>query len=138
MRAAFRQMIPQESGSIMNISSVEGKHGKRGIAQYVSAKHAINGLTKSAAQEVGTMGITVNSICPGLIMTDIVNEQGAAAAEAMGLTFEEMVAQFSSESSIKRPNTVEEVAAMAVLLASDEASGITGALLSVDGGTAAY
>ena len=84
------------------------------------------------------MGITVNSICPGLIMTDIVNEQGAAAAEAMGLPFEEMVAQFSSASSIKRPNTVEEVAAMAVLLASDEASGITGALLSVDGGTAAY
>ncbi|MCH2656395.1 MAG: SDR family oxidoreductase [Dehalococcoidia bacterium] len=138
MRAALRQMIPQESGRIINISSVEGKHGKPGIAQYVSAKHAINGLTKSAAQEVGTMGITVNSICPGLIMTDIVNEQGAAAAEAMGLTFDEMVAQFSSESSIKRPNTVEEVAAMAVLLASDEASGITGALLSVDGGTAAY
>ena len=98
----------------------------------------INGLTKSCAKEVGTMGITVNSICPGLIMTDIVNESGAAAAESMGLTFDEMVEQFSSESSIKRPNTVEEVAAMAVLLASDEASGITGALLSVDGGTAAY
>ncbi|MFL2635286.1 MAG: SDR family NAD(P)-dependent oxidoreductase [Tepidiformaceae bacterium] len=138
MRAALRHMIPQESGRIINISSVEGKHGKAGIAQYVSAKHAINGLTKSAAKEVGTMGITVNSICPGLIMTDIVNESGAAAAEAMGLTFDEMVEQFSSESSIKRPNTVEEVAAMAVLLASDEASGITGALLSVDGGTAAY
>ena len=104
----------------------------------MSAKHAINGLTKSCAKEVGTMGITVNSICPGLIMTDIVNESGAAAAESMGLTFDEMVEQFSSESSIKRPNTVEEVAAMAVLLASDEASGITGALLSVDGGTAAY
>ncbi len=138
MRAALRHMIPQESGRIINISSVEGKHGKAGIAQYVSAKHAINGLTKSCAKEVGTMGITVNSICPGLIMTDIVNESGAAAAESMGLTFDEMVEQFSSESSIKRPNTVEEVAAMAVLLASDEASGITGALLSVDGGTAAY
>ena len=65
-------------------------------------------------------------------------ESGAAAAAAMGLTFTQMVDLFSSESAIKRENTVEEVAAMAVLLASDVAAGITGALLSVDGGTAAY
>jgi 3-hydroxybutyrate dehydrogenase len=56
----------------------------------------------------------------------------------MGLTFEGMVDLFSQESAIKRPNTVEEVAAMAVLLASDAGAGITGAMLSVDGGTAAY
>ena len=138
IKHAFRYMIPQESGRIINIFFLEGKHGKPGIAAYVAAKHAINGLTKSSAQEVGTTGITVNAICPGLIETDIVRESGAAAAASMGLTYDEMVEQFSSESSIKRMNTVEEVGAVAVLLASDVGSGITGALWSVDGGTAAY
>ena len=84
------------------------------------------------------MGITVNAICPGLIETDILLDSGAEAAASMGLTYDEMVEQFSSESSIKRMNTVEEVGAVAVLLASDVGSGITGALWSVDGGTAAY
>ena len=129
---------PISSSARAPFSSLEGKHGKPGIAAYVAAKHAINGLTKSSAQEVGTTGITVNAICPGLIETDIVRESGAAAAASMGLTYDEMVEQFSSESSIKRMNTVEEVGAVAVLLASDVGSGITGALWSVDGGTAAY
>lgn len=138
IKHAFAHMIPQGSGRIINVSSLEGKHGKPGIAAYVAAKHAINGLTKSAAQEVGTTGITVNAICPGLIETDIVRESGAAAAASMGLTYDEMVQQFADESAIKRMNTVEEVGAVAVLLASDVGAGITGALWSVDGGTAAY
>lgn len=145
IKHAFAHMIPQESGRIINISSLEGKHGKPGIAAYVAAKHAINGLTKSAAQEVGPigqgqpgMGITVNAICPGLIETDIVRESGAEAAASMGLTYDEMVQQFAAESAIKRMNTVEEVGAVAVLLASGAGAGITGALWSVDGGTAAY
>lgn len=104
----------------------------------MSAKHALNGFTKATAQEVGTEGITVNAICPGLSLTDIVRESGAAAAQAMGLTMEQMLARFASEAAIKRLNKVEEVAAMAMLLCSEEGAGITGALLSVDGGTAAY
>ena len=138
IKHAFAHMVPQGSGRIINISSLEGKHGKPGIAAYVAAKHAINGLTKSAAQEVGTTGVTVNAICPGLIETDIVRESGAAAAASMGLTYDEMVQQFADESAIKRMNTVDEVGAVAVLLASDVGAGITGALWSVDGGTAAY
>jgi NAD(P)-dependent dehydrogenase (short-subunit alcohol dehydrogenase family) len=98
----------------------------------------VNGLTKSLAREVGTQGITVNAICPGLVITDIIRANGPATAEAMGMGFDEMIAMFASESAIKRPNTVVEVAAMAVLLASDAGAGITGALLSVDGGTAQY
>lgn len=137
-RRAFRYMLPQKSGRIINISSVEGKHGKAALSGYVTAKHAINGFTKCAAKEVGTEGITVNALCPGLIITDIVKENGPRTAAAMGITYDEMVELFSSESAIKRPNTVEEVAAMAVLLASDVGAGITGALLSIDGGTAAY
>ncbi len=137
-RRALNYMVPQGWGRIINMSSVEGKHGKPVLSGYVTAKHAINGLTKVAAKEVGTEGITVNSLCPGLVITEIVRENGPRTAEAMGLTFEGMVELFAQESAIKRPNTVEEVAAMAVLLASDAGAGITGAMLSVDGGTAAY
>lgn len=137
-RRALQHMLPNKSGRIINMSSVEGKHGKAVLSGYVTAKHAINGFTKCVAKEVGTEGITVNALCPGLVITDIVRENGPRTAEAMGLTFDEMVNLFAQESAIKRPNTVEEVAAMAVLLASDIGAGITGALLSIDGGTAAY
>jgi len=137
-RRALKLMIPQNSGRIINISSIEGKHGKPVLTAYTAAKHAVNGMTKSTAREVGTLGITVNAICPGLIITDIVKENGPNTAQAMGMTFDEMIALFSQESAIQRPNTVEEVAAMAVLLASDAGAGITGALLSVDGGSAQY
>jgi 3-hydroxybutyrate dehydrogenase len=137
-RAALRHMLPRGYGRIINISSVEGKHGKPVLTAYVAAKHAINGLTKAAAKEVGTQGVTVNAICPGLVITDIIKQNGPNTAQAMGITFDEMVALFAAESAIKRPNTPDEVAAVAVLLASDVGAGITGAIYSVDGGTAAY
>ena len=137
-RRALKYMTGQSWGRIINISSMEGKHGKPVLTAYTTAKHAINGMTKSVAREVGTQGITVNAICPGLVITDIVRDNGPNTAEAMGMTFDEMVDLFSKEAAIERPNTVEEVAAVAVLLASDLGGGITGALMSVDGGTAQY
>ncbi|WP_156517320.1 SDR family oxidoreductase, partial [Rhodococcus sp. EPR-279] len=75
---------------------------------------------------------------PGLVITDIIKNNGPGTAAAMGMSFDEMVALFAEESAIKRPNTIEEVSAMAMLLASDAGAGITGAILSVDGGTASY
>ncbi len=137
-RRALKYMTEQSWGRIINISSMEGKHGKPVLTAYTTAKHAINGMTKSVAREVGTQGITVNAICPGLVITDIVRDNGPNTAAAMGMTFDEMVDLFSKEAAIERPNTVEEVAAVAVLLASDLGGGITGALMSVDGGTAQY
>ena len=137
-RRALKSMLANHWGRIINISSIEGKHGKPVFTAYTAAKHAINGLTKSLAREVGTQGITVNAICPGLVITDIIRANGPATAKAMGMEFEAMIAMFAEESAIKRPNTVEEVAAMALLLASDAGAGITGAILSVDGGTAQY
>ena len=119
MRRALHYMIPQQWGRIINISSVEGKHGKPGVSTYVTAKHAINGLTKSCAQEVGPLGITVNALCPGAIETDVMMAEGPGAAEAMGLTYQGLLDWFAEESAIKRLNTVEEVAEVAVLLASD-------------------
>jgi NAD(P)-dependent dehydrogenase (short-subunit alcohol dehydrogenase family) len=137
-RRALQTMLAQRSGRIINVSSTEGKVGKPVFTAYSTAKHAINGMTKAVAQEVGASGVTVNAICPGLVITDIVKANGPATAQAMGMTFDEMVDLFAQESAIKRPNTVEEVAAMAVLLASEAGAGITGAQLSVDGGTAPY
>ena len=138
MRRAFHHMLPQGFGRVMSVSSLEGKVGKPGIAIYVTAKHAINGLVKSAAQEVGTSGITVNALCPGAIETDIMRAEGPAAAEAMGIDYAGLLDMFARESAIKRLNEVEDVAAVAVLLASDAGAGITGSLISIDGGTSPY
>ena len=137
-RRALKYMLANHWGRVINIASVEGKHGKPVLTAYTAAKHAVVGMTKSIAREVGTEGITVNSICPGLIITDIVRDTGPATAQAMGMSFDEMVDLFARESAIARPNTVEEVAAVAVLLASEAGGGITGSSFSVDGGSAQY
>ncbi|HJL91668.1 MAG: SDR family NAD(P)-dependent oxidoreductase [Acidimicrobiales bacterium] len=139
MRSALGHMIPQGWGRIIAVSSVEGKVGKPGLAIYVSAKHAINGLVKSSAHEVGTLGITVNAVCPGLIETDIVKEVLPLAAESMGLeSYEAALDLFAQESAIKRLNEVEDVAEVCLLLTSEAGAGITGSLISIDGGTAPY
>ena len=137
-RRALKTMIPNKSGRIINMSSMEGKHGKPVFTAYTAAKHAVLGMTKSLAREVGELGITANCICPGLVVTDIIKNNGPATAKAMGMEFDEMIAMFASEAAIKRPNKVEEIAAVALLLASKEGGGITGAAISVDGGTAQY
>jgi 3-hydroxybutyrate dehydrogenase/3-oxoacyl-[acyl-carrier protein] reductase len=137
-RRALKTMIPAKSGRIINMSSMEGKHGKPVFTAYTAAKHAVIGMTKSLAREVGEIGITANCICPGLVVTDIIKNNGPATAKAMGMEFDEMIAMFASEAAIKRPNTVEEIAAVALLLASKEGAGITGASISVDGGTAQF
>ncbi len=138
MRAALNHMIPKQWGRIITMSSVEGKMGKPAISSYVAAKHAINGLTKSAAKEVGTLGITVNAVCPGAIETDVMMSQGPGAAEAMGLTYDGLLNMFAQESAVKRLNECEDVALVAVLLASDAGAGITGSMISIDGGTSPY
>jgi len=137
-RRALPTMLEKGFGRIINISSMEGKHGKPVLTAYSAAKHAVNGMTKSLAREVGAAGVTVNAICPGIVITDIIKNNGPATAKAMGLEFEEMIELFAQEAAIKRPNTVEEVAAVAVLLASEAGGGITGQQISVDGGTAQY
>ena len=79
----------------------------------------MNGLVKSAAHEVGTLGITVNAILPGLTETDTLREKAPQTAQALGMSYEALIEMFTQASAIKRPNTVDEVAAVALLLASD-------------------
>jgi 3-hydroxybutyrate dehydrogenase len=137
-RKVVKPMIERGWGRIINMSSVEGKVGKPGIAVYVTAKHAVNGLTKAMALEVGTTGVTVNALCPGAIETDVMLAEGPGAAEAMGISYEELIDHFAREAATKRIMEVEDVAAVAVLLASEAGAGITGSLISIDGGTAPY
>ena len=134
---ALRDMVPRGFGRIINISSIEGRQAnKANVSHYITFKHALNGFTKAVAFEYGAQGITCNAISPGAVETDLMREAGPAAAESMGISYEQFKDNYAEEASIKRLNTVEEVAAMALLLASDVGGGINGALLSVDGGTA--
>jgi 3-hydroxybutyrate dehydrogenase len=138
-RAALKVMLEQQTGRIINISSVEGKMGnKPTVAHYISAKHAMNGFTKAVAFEYGSHGITCNAICPGAIETDLMVEVGPRFAAENGMSYEEYKGIYAKDASIGRLNTVDEVGAMAVLLAGKVGGGINGALLNVDGGTSPY
>ena len=136
-RAALNDMEKRGYGRIINISSVEGHQANKATAShYITFKHALNGFTKAVAFEYGAMGITCNAISPGGVETDLMTETGPAAAESMGITYEEFKDSYAQDTAIKRLNTVEEVAGVALLLASSEGGGITGADMRVDGGTA--
>lgn len=138
-RRALRYMVEGGWGRIINISSVESKMAnKPAVSHYITNKHAINGLTKAVAFEYGTQGITCNAICPGAIETDLMKGAGPGAAASMGITYEQFLQNYANESMIKRLNTVEEVAACAVWLASEPGGGVTGALVNVDGGTSPW
>jgi 3-hydroxybutyrate dehydrogenase/3-oxoacyl-[acyl-carrier protein] reductase len=132
-------MVDRGWGRIINISSVEGKQAnKPAISHYITNKHAIHGLTKATAFEYGTQGITCNAICPGAVDTDLMRAAGPAAAEAEGISYEEWLGRFAEHAATKKITTVEQIAAVASLLASDAGAGITGTLISVDGGTAQW
>ena len=140
---ATRKVLPGMTangwGRIINISSVEGKQANKAmISHYITNKHAINGFTKATAFEYGTQGVTCNALCPGAIETDIMRSAGAQVAEQAGITYQQFLDSYAADAAIKRLNTVEEVAAMATLLASNAGAGITGALLNIDGGTSQY
>ena len=138
-RRALKYMAAQKYGRIIHISSVESKQAnKAAVSNYMVTKAAMNAFSKAVAFEYGAQGITSNAICPGAIETDIMKESGPKAAETMGVTYEEFLQQYADDSMIKRLNTVEEVAGLALLLASEYGGGITGATMSVDGGASSY
>jgi 3-hydroxybutyrate dehydrogenase/3-oxoacyl-[acyl-carrier protein] reductase len=138
-RRALNYFEPQRSGRIINIASVEGKQAnKAAVSNYITTKAAMIGFSRAVAFEYGALGITCNAIAPGAIETDIMRDSGPMAAEAAGISYEQFLQNYADESMIKRLNLVDEVAAMALLLASDHGGGITGAVLSVDGGSSPY
>ncbi len=138
-RRALPAMVAAGFGRIINISSVQGKQANRpNASHYVMAKHAINGFTKAVALEYGKQGITCNALCVGAVETDLMREAGARAAKAAGVSYEEYRDRYADRAMTGKLNTVEEVGAMAALLASEQGAGITGAILNIDGGICPY
>lgn len=138
-RAALPHLVASGAGRVINISSVEGKLGnKANVAHYITAKHAVNGFTKAVAFEYGRQGVTSNAIIPGAVETERTREIGPTYAAENGMTYEEYLGQYTTETATGRLNEVDEIAAMVRLLVGPAGRGISGALLNVDGGTSPY
>ena len=123
IRHSARQMLRQKSGKIINISSVSGILGNAGQANYAASKSGVIGLTKTMARELGSRGITVNAIAPGFVDT-----------EMTGVLSEEIRENACRQIILGRFGKPEDIANVAVFLASDKADYITGQVISVDGG----
>jgi 3-hydroxybutyrate dehydrogenase len=137
-RAALPQMIASGWGRIINIASIAGKTGAPYIAAYSASKHGVLGLTRSAALEVATKGITVNAICPGYVDTDMTTHGIENIIKKTGLSADQAMESLKKMSPQNRIIDPEEVAAVALLLASDEGRGINGQAINVDGGTVLF
>jgi 3-hydroxybutyrate dehydrogenase len=122
-------------GRIVNIASVHGLVASVHKAAYVAAKHGIVGLTKVVALENATRGVTCNAICPGFVLTPLVQKQIDARAEQAHLSTEAATAELLRE---KQPSgqftTPQDIAALALFLCSDAAKSITGTSIPIDGG----
>jgi 3-oxoacyl-[acyl-carrier protein] reductase len=125
-RAALRGMLREKWGRIVNMSSAVAIHGNAGQTVYAATKAGLLGLTKSLAREVASKGITVNALCPGLLQTEMTSH----------LT-DEARAFYIDQTPLRRPATLEEVAAVVRFLMSEEASYVNGSVIPVEGGLTA-
>jgi 3-hydroxybutyrate dehydrogenase len=138
MRAALPRMVERGWGRVINIASIAGKTGAPYIAAYSASKHGLLGLTRSAALEVAEKGVTVNAICPGYVETEMTTRAVENITARTGRSQEEALDALRRMSPQRRLVAPEEVAALALLLASDDARGITGQAINVDGGSVLY
>jgi NAD(P)-dependent dehydrogenase (short-subunit alcohol dehydrogenase family) len=128
MKHELRVMQPQGNGSIINLSSTMGQRGAPGASLYTASKHAVEGLTKSAALEGAAFGVRVNAVAPGPIDTDMLNRFTGNADRKAGLI---------AGVPLKRAGKPDEIAQAITYLASDKASFVTGQILGVNGGKTA-
>lgn len=138
MRAALPAMVASGWGRIINIASIAGKTGAPYIAAYSASKHGVLGLTRSVALEVASKGVTVNAICPGYVDTEMTSRGVENITSRTGRSADEALAAIKRMSPQGRLVTSEEVASLALLLASEDGRGITGQAINVDGGTVLY
>ena len=128
MKHELRAMQAQGSGSIINISSTYGHQGTRGASVYAASKHAVEGMTKSAALEAAAFGVRVNAVAPGPTETGMLNRFTGTPERKAALV---------SGVPLGRVGAPEEIARAVVFLASNKASFVTGHILAADGGKTA-
>ena len=135
LQRVAREMIPRRSGVIVNIASIAGK-GYVGASNaiYAGSKGAVIGMTRMAALQLARHNINVNAICPGSTVTALSNDNLKSRAREEGVSVEEMERRRNSAIPLGRPNDPEDIAALAVFLASPGARNITGQSFNVDGG----
>lgn len=138
LRAALPAMLERGWGRIINIASIAGKTGAPYIAAYSASKHGVLGLTRAAALEYAAKGITVNAICPGYVDTEMTARGVENITAKTGRPAEEALAAIKRMSPQNRLVTSEEVAALALLLASEEGRAINGQAINVDGGSVLF
>ncbi len=134
LRHVLPVMIRQGRGAVVNTASIAGLVGTAGMPAYVASKHAVIGLTKVAAGEVGPLGVRVNAVCPGPIATRMVQD---IAKQVSPNNPEGVEERYAASIPLRRYGTAEEVANLVLFLCSDLAGNVTGAQYVVDGGRTA-
>ena len=136
---ALADMKSRGFGRIINVASAHALVASPFKSAYVTAKHGIAGLTKTVALEAAEHGVTVNAVCPGYVLTPLVEKQIPEQAAARGISEDAVIRDvLLAAQPTKRFVTVEEVAALTVFLAGDTAGSITGAIIPIDGGWTAH
>ena len=138
VREAVPRMPADGRGRVINIASVLGKFGAPGYAAYCASKHGLIGLTKALALELAPRQITVNALCPGWVDTSMAKDSIAALAAQSGVSVEEYRRRAEAAVPLGRFIRAEEVARLAVFLASDAGAGMTGQAINLDGGAAMW
>ncbi len=131
-------MLRRKWGRIINMASIASKSGAKYIAAYTASKHGLLGLTRALAAEFVEAGITVNAICPGYVDTPMTDGNVVSIVQRTGRSEAEVRAFMAGTSPQKRLIQPEEVALVAVMLASEQARGITGQAIHVDGGAVLF
>ena len=137
-RAALPAMLERGWGRIINIASIAAKAGAPYISAYAASKHGVLGLTRSVALEVAASGVTVNAICPGYVDTEMVSRGVQQITAKTGRSAGQALDALKKMSPQNRLVTAEEVAALALLLASEEGRGINGQGINIDGGSVLF
>ena len=137
-KAVVPMMADAKWGRIINIASTAAKVGGKYIAAYTAAKHGVLGLTRALALELVSYNITVNAICPGYVATPMTDRSTANIAARTKMSESDARAALEKLSPQNRLITSEEVAAVAVMLVGEDARGITGQAINVDGGAVMY
>ncbi|NPV74930.1 MAG: SDR family oxidoreductase [Anaerolineae bacterium] len=134
-RAVAPIMMKQKSGSIINVASMAGKTSFPGSAEYSASKSGVIGLTRSVAMDMAPYGVTVNALCPGNTLTDmVIKEVSVQVGKAVGMSSEEWIKMRANDAPLKRLAEPWEMAGVTAFLASQDSRYLTGQAIEVDGG----